>query len=95
MISYYWEKLTFSKLQLSNFKKVVTRSVFVELQLTQISLNVQTSCCNLKIGGLRFKVKDSMHFVEQKYKFYQKRDGIENGKFYADIAKDLIIRKFI
>ena len=27
-------------------------SVFGELQLTQISLNFKTSCCNLKIRGL-------------------------------------------
>ena len=36
---------TFSKLQFSKFKKFVTRSVFGELQLTQI-LNVKTYCCN-------------------------------------------------
>ena len=39
LTSYYWEKLTFSKLRFSKFKKLVTRSVFGELQLTQISLN--------------------------------------------------------
>ena len=33
-------------------KKSVTRSVFGELQLRQISLNFRTSCCNLKIRGL-------------------------------------------
>ena len=54
--SYYWEKLTFSKLQFSKFKKLVTRSVFEELQLTQISLNFKTSCCNLKIRGLGAKL---------------------------------------
>ena len=57
---------TFSKLRFSGFKKFVTRSVFGELQLMQISLNLKTFCCNLKIRGL--KVKESMHFVEQKYK---------------------------
>ena len=40
---------TFSKLRFSGFKKFVTMSVFGELQLTQISLNFKTSCCNLKI----------------------------------------------
>ena len=67
---------TFSKLRFSGFKKFVTRPVFGELQLTQISLNFKTSCCNFKIRSLgaklcvtfRFKVKESMHFVEQKYK---------------------------
>ena len=47
---------TFSKLQISGFKKFVARSVFGELQLTQISLNFKTSCCNLKIRGLGAKL---------------------------------------
>ena len=38
------------------FKKSVTRSAFGELQLTQISLNFKTSCCNLKIRGLGAKL---------------------------------------
>ena len=45
------EKLTFSKLWFFKFEKFDPRSVFGELQLTQISLNFQTSCCNLKIRG--------------------------------------------
>ena len=53
---YCWEKLTFSKLPFSKFKQLVTRSVFRELHFTQISLNVKTSCCNLKIRGLGAKV---------------------------------------
>ena len=48
----YWEKVKYSKPQLSKFKKFVSRSVSGELQLTQISLNFQTSCYNLKIRGL-------------------------------------------
>ena len=47
---------TFSKLRFSEFKKFVTRSVFGELQLIQISLNFKTSCCNLKIIGLGAKL---------------------------------------
>ena len=47
---------TFSKLRFSGFKKFVTRSVFRELQLKQISLNFKTSCCNLKIRGLGAKL---------------------------------------
>ena len=43
---------TFSKFWFSGFKKFVSRSVFGELQLTQISLNLKTFCCNLKIRGL-------------------------------------------
>ena len=47
--SYYSEKPTFSKLR---FSKFATRPVFGELELTQISLNLKTYCCNLKIRGL-------------------------------------------
>ena len=47
---------TFSKLRLSVFKKFVTRSVCGELQLTHISLNFKTSCCNLKIRDLGAKL---------------------------------------
>ena len=47
---------TFSKLRFSGFKKFVTRSVFGELQLTQISLNFKTFCCNLKIRRLGVKL---------------------------------------
>ena len=43
------------KLRFSLFKKFVSRSVFGELQLTKISLNFKSSCCNLKIRGLRAK----------------------------------------
>ena len=44
--SYYWEKMTFSKLRFFKFKRFVSRLVFWELQLKQISLNFKTSCCN-------------------------------------------------
>ena len=47
---------TFSKLRFSGFKKFVTRSVFGELQLMQISLSFKTSHCNLKIRGLGAKM---------------------------------------
>ena len=50
------EKLTFSNFRLSKFKKFVAKSVFGELQLTQISLSIQTSSCNLKIRGLGAKL---------------------------------------
>ena len=48
--SYYYSKLHFS-----GFKRFVTRSVFRELQPTQISLNFNNSCCNLKIRDLGAK----------------------------------------
>ena len=38
-----------------SLKKFISRSVFGELQLTQISINVKTSCSNLKIRGLEAK----------------------------------------
>ena len=44
------EKL--SKQQYFWFKRFVTRSVFVKLQLTQIVLNFKTSHGNLKIRGV-------------------------------------------
>ena len=47
---------TFSKFRFYGFKKNVTRSVFGELQLTQISLNFKTSSYNLKIRGLGAKL---------------------------------------
>ena len=47
---------TFSKLRFSGFKKFVTRSVFGELQLTQISLNFKIFCCNLKFRGFGAKL---------------------------------------
>ena len=50
------EKLTFSKPRFSKFKKFVTRSVFGELELTQISLNFKISCCKLKIRVLGAKL---------------------------------------
>ena len=49
-------KLIFSRLLFYKFIKIDTRSVFWELQLTEISLNFQTSCCNLKISGLGAKL---------------------------------------
>ena len=40
----------------SKFKKFIFRSVFGEHQLTQISLNFEASCFNLKIRGLGAKL---------------------------------------
>ena len=47
---------TFSKLRFFGFKKFVNWSVFGELQLTQMSLNLKTSCFILKIRGLEAKM---------------------------------------
>ena len=46
----------YPKLQFSKFKKFVSRSVFGELQLTQILQNFQTSSHNLKIRSLGAKL---------------------------------------
>ena len=43
--SSHW-KLTFSKLWFSKFEKLVSRSVFEELQFKQTSLSFKTSCYN-------------------------------------------------
>ena len=59
--SYYWEKLTISKLRFFTFKKLVTMSVFEEVHLTQISLNFKTSCwrtlCFSSYKNRKLKVK--------------------------------------
>ena len=47
---------TFSKLRFSGFEKFVTRSVFRDLQLTQISLHFKTCRCNLKMRDLGAKL---------------------------------------
>ena len=47
----YREKPMLAKLQFSKFSIFVARLVFCELQLTQVSLNFKTSCCNLTLHG--------------------------------------------
>ena len=69
------------KFRFSELKKISHRKVFGELQITQIAVNFQTSCCNLKTRALgenllyyfNFErsydvLKSKMHFVEQKFK---------------------------
>ena len=51
-IEKYWRSQNISQ----KFKKFVSRSVFGELQLKQISLTFKTSWCNLKIRGLGAKL---------------------------------------
>ena len=46
----------FCKLGFSGFKKFVTRSIFGELKLMEMSLNFKTYCCNLKIRCLEAKL---------------------------------------
>ena len=88
--SYYWEEVTRSKLRFSKFKKFISRPVFVELQVTQISLNFQTFFSNLKIRGLEAKIcvacllflfwkelwrfLELMLFVKQKYINFNKNE---------------------
>ena len=43
------KEVTLPKLRFPKFKKLVSRPVFAEFQLTQISANFKISCCNLKI----------------------------------------------
>ena len=50
------KKQAFLKLRFSKFKKFISRSMFGEFQLTQISLNFKKSCRNLKIRGLEAKL---------------------------------------
>ena len=57
---YYWEKPMFSKLQFSKFKKFV-----IELQLKNLSSIILI----FKGSIIFYKVKESIHFVKQKYKF--------------------------
>ena len=53
----------FQNIWFSKFKKFVRRSVFGELQLTQISLNFKTSSCNLKIRGLEAKLCEAFSII--------------------------------
>ena len=46
--SYYRAKVTYSNFRFYKFKKFISRSVFGELQLTQISLNFQNFLLQLK-----------------------------------------------
>ena len=82
LISSYWGKLTFPKLRFSKFKKFISKSVFGEPQLTQVSLNFKTSCCNLQIIGLRKNnvrlfsicfVSKIFHFKQNCTPFFVKR----------------------
>ena len=67
--SSYWEKFTFSRFWFSKLEKFISRPVFGELQLIQIS-NFKTSCWNSKNWGLEAKVfkklKEIRTFQSQK-----------------------------
>ena len=53
-----------SNLQFSKFTRFISRSVFGELQLMQISLNFEIYCCSLKIIGLVAKRRvDFLQFL--------------------------------
>ena len=79
-----WKKLTFSKLRFFRFEKFASRSVFVELQLTQISLNFKSSRCNLKIRGLGAKLSAAFllfYFSKELWRFKVKKfQKVEYGK---------------
>ena len=55
MLNYYLNSSYWEKTVKQIAKKLVSRSVFDKLQLTHISLNSKTFCCNLKIRGLGAK----------------------------------------
>ena len=48
--------MNFKKIGDTNFEEIISRSVFVELQLMQILINFQTFFNDLKIGGLGAKL---------------------------------------
>ena len=89
----YYLLKSYSKLRFSNFKKFVTRSVFGELRLTQISFNFQTSCCNVKIRGLGarlcrfcviFKMKVIVKFQTQRVHVFLLNTNISFNKSEAE-----------
>ena len=67
----------YSKLQFSRFKNVISRPVFRELQLMEIWLNFQNSCCTLKIRGLWAKL--CMAFLL--FLFWKKLSYLHEHKF--------------
>ena len=93
-----------------DFKSFISRFVFGELQLAQISLYYQTSYCNLKIRGLgpklcvacllllfwkelwRFKVKESMLFVDYFY-FDWNYDVLKSKSPYFLLNKNIRFHK--
>ena len=81
--------MTYSKLRFSKFKKFVSRSVFGQLQLMQISLNFQTSCCNIKARRLGAKLCG--HF----YYFYFERsyDVLKSKSPYFLLNKNINFNK--
>ena len=97
-------KLTFSKLWYSKFKKFISRPVFWELQLTKYhwvlkvvatkkSETWEQNCVAFLVFLFlkelwRFKVKQSILFVEQKYKLLWKQDQIKNGKSHTHLQRD-------
>ena len=63
--------MTYSKLLFYKFKKFFLKSVFGELQLTQVSMYFQSSYCNLKITDPKTKlcvVFLFFFYFERKYK---------------------------
>ena len=98
----YWGKLTFSKLRFSEPKKLVSRIVFGELHLMQISLHFKTFCYNLKIRGLVAKAcfgfllfqfwKELWSFkVKNSMYFFEKKNfnknEIKNGKSHTRLVE--------
>ena len=93
-MSNIWEKVTYLKLRFSKPRNFVARSNF---QTSCCNLKCRSLRAKLWVTFLLFsfqkelwcfEVKDSMPFVEQKYKVWQKRDEIKNGKSYTQFLRD-------
>ena len=87
--SYYWEKLVFSKLWFSKFKKFVSRSVLGELYFAQVSLNFKTSCCDLKIRCLGTKLCVASLF----FNFESINDVLKSKSSYFFLKKNINFNK--
>ena len=91
--SSYWEKLTFLKFWFSKFKTFVSRSVFGELQLTQILLNFKISWCNLKIRGLEKKPCQTFFYLCFIFGFFMWKDVIQyNSQYSRPPARSITLR---
>ena len=92
--SYYWEKLTFSKLRFSIFKKIVTKSVFGELSdhllPTTLSVFYFVNVINPLYGPWPSKVSDLptalkiswvVILLQAKYRSSHQRFSVKKGVF--------------
>ena len=84
----------FPKFQFSKFKKFVSRIVFIELQLTQISLNFKISYCNLKIRDLGAKLwEQSCVWLFYFFNFERNYDVLNSKSAYILLNKNVNFNK--